>query len=68
MRHDNQRQTRGKREERRQQTRGNGALIGQGCALRGGGRVERTTGGGIDATGTCERLNIKTFQCDIRSL
>jgi hypothetical protein len=33
--------------------------------LRGGGRVNRTTGGGIDAAGVCERLNIKTFQCDI---
>ena len=33
--------------------------------MRGGGRVNRTTGGGIDAAGVCERLNIKTFQCDI---
>ena len=44
------RQTRDKREERRQQTRGGGALIGQGCAFRGGGRVERMRGGGINAT------------------
>ena len=43
-------QTRGKREERRQQTRGNGALIGQGCTFRGGGRVERMRGGGINTT------------------
>jgi hypothetical protein len=43
-------QTRGKREERRQQTRGNGALIGQGCAFRGEGRVERMRGGGINTT------------------
>jgi hypothetical protein len=42
--------TRGKREERCQQIRGDGALIGQGCALRGGGRVERMRGGGINAT------------------
>ena len=44
------RRMRGKREERRQQTRGNGASIGQGCVLRGGGRVERMRGGGINAT------------------
>jgi hypothetical protein len=44
------RQTRDKREERRQQTRGGGALIGRGCAFRGGGRVERMRGGGINAT------------------
>ncbi len=42
--------TRGKREERHQRTRGDGALIGRGCELRGGGRVKRTRGGGIDAT------------------
>ena len=36
--------TRGKREERYQQTRGDGASIGQGCAFRGGGRVERMRG------------------------
>jgi hypothetical protein len=41
------RRTRGKREERRQQTRGNGASIGQGCTFRGGGRV-KTRGGGIN--------------------
>ena len=41
---------RGKREERHQRTRGNGASIGQGCTLRGGGRVERIKGGGINAT------------------
>ena len=35
----NSRQTRGKREERCQQTRGDEASIGQGCKLRGGCRV-----------------------------
>ena len=40
-------QTRCKWEERRQQTRGNRALIGRGCALRGGGRVKRMRGRGI---------------------
>ena len=40
----------GKWEERCQRTRGNGALIGQGCALRGRGRVERMSGRGIDTT------------------
>ena len=40
--------TRGKWEERSQQTRGDGALIGQGCVFRGGGRVERMRGGGIN--------------------
>ena len=44
------RRTRGKREERRQRTRGDGASIGQGCALRGGSRVKRMRGGGINAT------------------
>jgi hypothetical protein len=47
------RQTRGKWEERRQRTRGNRASIGQGCALRGRGRVERTRGGGINVTTSC---------------
>ena len=42
--------TRGKREERCQWTRGDGALIGQDCTLRGGGRVERMRGGGINTT------------------
>ena len=42
--------TRGKWEERCQWTRGDGASIGQGCAFRGGGRVERMRGGGINAT------------------
>ena len=46
-------QTRGKWEERCQWTRGDGASIGQGCALRGGGRVERMRGGGINATTSC---------------
>jgi hypothetical protein len=45
----------GKREERRQQTSGDGALIGQGCAFRGGGRVERMRGGGINATTSRQR-------------
>ena len=45
--------TRGKWEEKRQWTRGNGASIGRGCALRGGGRVERMRGGGINATTSC---------------
>ena len=44
------RQTRGKREERHQRTRCDGASIGRGCAFRGGGRVERMRGGGINAT------------------
>ncbi len=43
-------QMRGKWEERRQQTRGDGASIGRVCAFRGGGRVERMRGGGINAT------------------
>ena len=43
-------QTRDKREERRQQTRGDGASIGRGCAFRGKGRVERMRGGGINTT------------------
>ena len=38
------RQTRGKREERFQQTRGDGASIGRGCVFKGGGRVERMRG------------------------
>jgi len=42
--------TRGKWEERSQQTRGNGASIGQGCVFRGGGKVERMRGGGINET------------------
>ena len=42
--------TRGKWEERRQRSRGNGTLISRGCAFRGGGRVERMRGGGINAT------------------
>jgi len=44
------RRTRAKREERHQWTRGDGALIGQCCVLRGGGRVERMRGRGINAT------------------
>ena len=46
--------TRGKWEEMCQQTRGDGASIGQGCAFRGGGRVKRMRGGGINAT-TCRQ-------------
>ena len=42
------RQTRCKWEERCQRTRGDRASIGRGCTLRGGGRVERMRGGGID--------------------
>ena len=49
------RHTRGKREERRQRTRGNGALIGQGCTFRGEGRVKRMRGGGINATTSQQR-------------
>jgi hypothetical protein len=41
------RQTRGKRDERCQRTRGDRALMG---VLRSRGRVERMRGGGIDAT------------------
>ncbi len=37
----------GQREEMRQRTRGGGALISRGC---GGGRVERTRGGGVNTT------------------
>ena len=40
----------GKHEVRCQRTRGDGALIGRGWAFRGGGRVERMWGGGINAT------------------
>ncbi len=47
------RQMRDKREERRQQTRGDGALIGRGCVFRGGGRVESMRGGGINTTTSC---------------
>ena len=49
------RDTRGKQEERRQRTRGDGALICQGCAFRGGCRVERMRGGGINATTSRQR-------------
>jgi len=41
---------RGKWEERCHQTRADGALMGRGCAFRGGGRVERMRGGGINMT------------------
>ena len=44
------RRTRDKREERCQQTSGDGASIGRGCAFRGRGRVERMRGGGINTT------------------
>jgi len=44
------RRTRDKLEERRQQTRGDWALIGRGCAFRGGGRVERMRGEGTNMT------------------
>ena len=43
-------QMRGKWVERCQWTRGDGASIGRGCALRGGGRVERMRGRGINVT------------------
>ena len=46
-RRDNQPANSGKREEMHQQTRGSGALISSGY---GGGRVERTRGGGVDTT------------------
>ena len=49
------RHTRDNREERRQWTRGDGALIGQGCAFRGGGRVKRMRGGGIITTTSRQR-------------
>jgi len=49
------RRTRGKREERPQRTRGNGASIGQGGVLRGGGRVERMREGGINTTTSRQR-------------
>ncbi len=42
------RQMRCKREERHQWTRGDRASIDQGCAMRGGGRVKKMRGGGID--------------------
>jgi len=44
---DKQPANRGKQEEMSQRTRGGGALISRGC---GGGRVERTRGGGVDTT------------------
>jgi hypothetical protein len=47
--------TRGKREERRQRTRGDGASICRGCMFRGGGRVERMRGVGINATTSRQR-------------
>ena len=47
--------TKSKWEEMRQQTRGDGAYIGQGCAFRGGGRVKRMRGGGINATTSRQR-------------
>jgi hypothetical protein len=47
--------TKSKWEEMRQQTRGDGASIGQGCAFRGGGRVKRMRGGGINATTSRQR-------------
>ena len=46
-RRDNQPANRGKLEEMRQWTRGGGALISRGF---GGGRVERTRGGGVNTT------------------
>ncbi len=49
------RRTRGKQEERRQRTRGDGTSIGQDCAFRGGGRVERMRGGGINTTTSRQR-------------
>ena len=47
--------TKGKWEEMRQQTRGDRASIGQGCVFRGGGRVKRMRGGGINATTSRQR-------------
>jgi len=47
--------TRGKRGQRCQRTRGDGASLGRGCAFRGGGRVERMRGGGINATTSQQR-------------
>ena len=44
---DNQPANIGQREEMRQRTRGGRASISRGC---GGGRVERTRGGGVDTT------------------
>jgi len=49
------RRTRGKREERRQRTRGGGASIGQGCTFRGVGRVKRMRGRGINMTTSRQR-------------
>ena len=49
------RRTRGKQEERHQRTRGDGISIGQGCAFRGGGRVEWMRGGGINTTTSWQR-------------
>ena len=46
-RRDNQPANRGRREEMRQRTRCGGVLISRGC---GGGRVERTRGGGVNTT------------------
>ena len=47
--------TRGKWEERRKRTRGDRASIGQGCTFRGGDRVKRMRGGGINATTSWQR-------------
>ena len=44
------RRTRDKREERRQQTRGDGASTGRCCTFKGGCRVKRMRGGGINMT------------------
>jgi hypothetical protein len=49
------RHMRGIREERCQRSRGDGASIGQGCAFRGGGRVERIRGEGINVTTSRQR-------------
>jgi hypothetical protein len=48
-------QTRDKQEERRQQTRGDGASIGRDCTFRSGGRVKRMRGGGINTTTNGQR-------------
>jgi hypothetical protein len=54
-RRDNKPSNRGKREEMHQRTRGCGALIGRGC---GGGRVERTRGGGVDTAVAKEKVKV----------
>ena len=49
--------TRGKQEERRQWTRGDGASRGRGCTSRGGGGASRGGGGATRGNTTTSRAN-----------